>query len=205
MKKISIICALTGVYLLTLRGTMPTSAMMASPSYRVPAQVLDGGGSSGSSSSAQFRLIGAIGQASPIGSSQAAGFHQKAGFIPQITGKGCPTLIELDQLSAVSQKDSIVISWRTLSEIDTVGFYLWRSESKDSGSKDNDGEYIRVNPGIIGAEGGATLGAEYVYRDDTAEAGVRYYYKLEEIDTKGTSTFHGPVPVLIKDTRTARE
>ena len=129
------------------------------------------------------------------------------------------TLIELDQftavpLIAVPQSKHIAITWSTLSEIDNAGFNLWRSEAKD-------GKYIKVNPGIIEAEGGATLGAEYSYTDtatdtatdtvtDTAtdnvadtvagtaaKPGITYYYKLEDIDTKGVSTFHGPVSATI--------
>ncbi|MEW5802651.1 MAG: Ig-like domain-containing protein [bacterium] len=55
---------------------------MSSPSFRIAAQVLDGGGSQ--SSSAQFTLIGALGQPTAIGSSQSTSFIDKAGFIPVI-------------------------------------------------------------------------------------------------------------------------
>lgn len=61
------ICTLIGVCLLTLTWTMPALGKMESPSYRVPAQVLDGGGSK--SFSGSFYLVGAIGQSSAIGSS----------------------------------------------------------------------------------------------------------------------------------------
>ena len=118
------------------------------------------------------------------------------------------TLIELYQFNAVPQSKQITITWITLSEIDNAGFNLWRSETKD-------GKYIKVNPGIIEAAGGATLSAEYSYTDtapDTATAihtatdtaakpGITYYYKLEDIDTKGVSTFHGltsaTIPILV--------
>ena len=101
-----------------------------------------------------------------------------------------PTLIKSDQFSAVPQGNQITITWSTLSEIDNAGFNLWRSEAKD-------GKYTMINFKIIEAEGGATLKAEYSYSDNTAKAGVTYYYKLEDIDTRGNSTFHGPVSAMI--------
>ena len=100
------------------------------------------------------------------------------------------TLIELDQFTTVSQRKLIAITWITLGEIDNAGFNLWRSEAKD-------GEYIKVNPGIIEAKGGATLDAEYSYADTAVKPGITYYYKLEDIDTKGVSTFHGPISACV--------
>ena len=99
-------------------------------------------------------------------------------------------LIELDQFSAASQRDQIIIAWTTLSEIDSAGFNLWRSES-------GNGKYIRINPGTIEAAGGATLSAGYSYADNTARPGITYYYKLEDIDNSGVSTFHGPISAII--------
>ena len=82
------------------------------------------------------------------------------------------------------------MSGRRASELDNAGFNLWRSDTED-------GKYTRINSKIIEAEGGATLKAEYAYSDDTAKPGVKYYYKLEDIDTRGNSTFHGPVSAMI--------
>jgi hypothetical protein len=84
----------------------------------------------------------------------------------------------------------VLITWRTLSEIDIAGFNLWRSESEDK-------EYIKINPRIIEATGGATRGAEYSYTDDTVKPGLNYYYKLEEINTRGSGIFQGTVSSVI--------
>jgi len=119
-----------------------------------------------------------------------------------------PTLVELEKFEAVPQDHRILINWRTLSEIDTAGFNLWRRESED-------GEYTKINPWTIEATGGAILGADYFYTDDiakgdtaisdkakaeTAKPESRYYYKLEDINNEGVSTFHGPVSVTISVT-----
>ena len=55
------------------------------------------------------------------------------------------------------------------------------------------------------AKGGVTLQAAYSYGDDTALPEVSYYYKLEEIDTEGKSTFYGPISLTketVEDTTT---
>ena len=59
------------------------------------------------------------------------------------------------------------------------------------------GTYTRINPYPIEATGGPTQKAEYSYIDDTARPGVTYSYKLEDIDTQGGGTFHGPVSAVI--------
>ena len=109
-----------------------------------------------------------------------------------------PTLVKLGHLAAVHQGNQVSITWITLSETNTVGFNLLRSELKD-------GKYSRINSKIIEAEGGATLNAEYSYTDDTAKPGVIYYYRLEDIDNRGISTFHGPVSVTISMAKTVAD
>ncbi|MEW6378363.1 MAG: hypothetical protein AB1611_02015 [bacterium] len=100
-----------------------------------------------------------------------------------------PDAIELDTFTATPQNNQITISWSTGCELDNAGFNILRSESED-------GEYIMINPAIIRAQGGA-VSREYSFNDVTAVAGVIYYYKLEDIDTRGVSTVHGPVSASI--------
>ncbi|MCL6582027.1 MAG: right-handed parallel beta-helix repeat-containing protein [bacterium] len=97
-----------------------------------------------------------------------------------------PTLITLDQFSAALQGSAVVITWTTLSEINTAGFNLWRAQ-------EDGGEYVKINPVPIGAEGGSSLAAEYSYLDNMVSPATRYYYQLEEVDSTGISTFHGPI------------
>ena len=96
------------------------------------------------------------------------------------------TLIELLSFASRWAGSALSIEWETASEIDNAGFYLWRSETED-------GQYTCINEALIPAEGGHTWGAEYEYEDFDVEPGLTYYYKLEDIDYSGVSTFHGPV------------
>ena len=103
----------------------------------------------------------------------------------------------MSSFTATAKSEKIVLEWETASELDNVGFNLWRSTAEE-------GEYIKINSRIIEAEGGATLRAEYSYSDSTAKPGIKYYYKLEDIDTRGSSTFHGPVSAVTPTTKPAR-
>ena len=103
-----------------------------------------------------------------------------------------PTLVELDQFTAVSKGNQITITWTTASEIDNAGFNIWRSTTKNVKHDDN-----KINSTIIPAVAGATDGATYSYIDDKVVPGVTYYYQLEDINARGLSTFHGPVSAAI--------
>jgi len=102
------------------------------------------------------------------------------------------TVVDLISFTATGQSASVLVEWATETELDNEGFNLWRSEEKD-------GEYVRINPYFIPAQGDAGFGAEYSYRDYDVTNGVIYYYKLEDIDIYGHSTFHGPVSATPND------
>jgi hypothetical protein len=96
------------------------------------------------------------------------------------------TLIELASFTAAPKSRKVILNWSTESEIDNAGFNLYRSETAD-------GEYTKINASLVPAQGFSTKGASYEFSDDHIQNRKTYYYKLEDIDLKGTSTFHGPV------------
>jgi hypothetical protein len=99
--------------------------------------------------------------------------------------------VNLTDFLAQPAGGSILITWKTASEVDNAGFHLWRSDAED-------GEYSRITAALIPAEGGPTWGAEYEHRDTDVRPGRTYYYKLEDIDDQGLSTFHGPVSATVE-------
>ncbi len=102
------------------------------------------------------------------------------------------TFVDLISFTATGQSDSVLLEWATATELDNAGFNLWRSEEKN-------GEYVRINPYFIPAEGQAGFGAEYSFTDYNVQNGRVYYYKLEDIDIYGNTSFHGPVPATPND------
>ena len=96
------------------------------------------------------------------------------------------TLVDLSTFTATPKFSKIILQWSTASEIDNAGFSLYRSESEN-------GEYIKINDSLIPAQGNSTQGAFYEFVDKDVKNRKIYYYKLEDIDVNGVSTFHGPV------------
>ncbi len=82
----------------------------------------------------------------------------------------------------------VVVEWSTASELDTVGFNLYRAEQAD-------GEYTKINPTVIPSAGDALTGSDYRYEDHNVRAGQTYYYKLEDITTSGQGERYGPIVV----------
>jgi hypothetical protein len=102
---------------------------------------------------------------------------------------GAALVVNLVSFTATGFEDHVLLAWETASEIDNAGFHLWRSETED-------GEYVRITNSLIPAKGSPTSGARYEYEDFDVEPGRTYYYKLEDIDTDGVSTFHTESVIL---------
>jgi hypothetical protein len=96
------------------------------------------------------------------------------------------TEIELSSFIAKASNGRVKLEWLTETEIDNAGFNIWRADAAD-------GEYVKLNDEIIPAKGSETKGANYVFTDNIAKNRKTYFYKLEDIDVYGISTFHGPV------------
>jgi len=106
----------------------------------------------------------------------------------QITG--VPTLVTLSNFAVDPHGTSAMITWETVAEIDTAGFHVWRSEKQA-------GPYAKITETLIPAEGGPTTGASYSWEDTGVSLGRTYYYKLEDLDTAGVGTFHGPASTWV--------
>jgi hypothetical protein len=95
-----------------------------------------------------------------------------------------PTLIILSSFSIEPFNSKLCLKWATAAETDTIGFNLHRCETEN-------GSYVKINNAIISAKGSCTQGASYEFIDTNVKNRKTYYYKLEDIDVNGVSTFHG--------------
>ena len=93
----------------------------------------------------------------------------------KIVVKTRPTAITVSSFSVAGLSDRLVITWGTATEPGIIGFYVWRSMSQ------NRAEAVRIRD--LPAKG--IDGATYVIEDLDVDAGVRYWYWIEEIP------FHG--------------
>ncbi len=107
---------------------------------------------------------------------------------------GGETAVELASFTAGSVGEGkVALNWKTATEVNNAGFNLYRSRLLD-------GIYKKINEeGLIPAQGDATAGASYRY-EDTPSARGTYYYKLEDVDTNGVTTMHGPEKVRVRST-----
>lgn len=73
----------------------------------------------------------------------------------------------------------IVIEWETASEMNTVGFNLYRSESPIGGQE------VKINADFIPPASDPLVGGSYSFSDNGVQQNHKYYYWLEEVDSSG--------------------
>ncbi len=88
--------------------------------------------------------------------------------------------VTMRSLSATSSSTGALLRWRTASELDTLGFNVFR-ELK--------GRRARVNPRLIAAKGPGS----YSFLDRHAPAGKRLSYWLQVVNLDGSRNWWGPV------------
>jgi hypothetical protein len=96
------------------------------------------------------------------------------------------TVIDLISFDGDAGWKSVALKWSTASEIDNAGFNIYRAETED-------GNYVKISTALIPSQGTTTQGAAYKFIDKGLKNNKAYFYKLEDIDVSGNSTFHGPV------------
>jgi hypothetical protein len=100
-----------------------------------------------------------------------------------------PTAVELASFQAEAQGGNVLVSWETATELDNLGFNVYRSRSAG-------GERVRLNEWLIVSQNpGSTTGSSYQFVDRSAEPGTIYHYWLEDIDLDGMGTMNGPAAV----------
>ncbi len=104
-----------------------------------------------------------------------------------------PTAVELLDFSATAKKSAVLLSWETASELNTLGFNVYRAKSPD-------GKRKLLNSELIGSltSPGSLTGAAYSFKDRTAKPGIAYYYWLEEVNVYNGSELFGPEKAKIK-------
>ncbi len=105
---------------------------------------------------------------------------------------GIPTAVSLVTFNATASADhKVLLTWETASELDIVGFNLYRAEAVD-------GQQAQLNADLIpGQMPGSPSGAAYEHMDETVQPGATYWYWLEGVDAQGAPTRHGPVSATV--------
>ena len=91
--------------------------------------------------------------------------------------------VELKSFTCTSvEYQGVSLNWQTAAESDNLGFNVLRSRSEK-------GLFEKINTAMIAP----TSDGKYTWIDQSARAGERWYYKLEDISRSGVTTQHGPV------------
>jgi len=149
-------------------------------SLKVPADAV----SSGSYVYMRFRLYDktTLVSISPTGLAQG-------GEVEGYRHSWTPTAVDLVRFEAAVQDHAVLLTWETAQELDNLGFNLYRGESAA-------GPWTRLNAELIPAQHpGATFGATYTWLDEGMTPGATYFYRLEDVNVYGASTFHGPISI----------
>jgi hypothetical protein len=146
-----------------------------------------GGGGGPAGDGGEITVEATLGQA-VIGPSSADAASLGAGYW---YGGTDPTAVTLARFEATAAKGGILVEWETATEMDTLGFNLYRGEPAG-------GPYARLNEALIPSQSpGVPTGASYAWLDGGVEAGFTYYYLLEDVDVQGQAVRHGPVHATV--------
>jgi hypothetical protein len=97
--------------------------------------------------------------------------------------------VQMSAIEALSTDKGVEINWATQSEVNNLGFFIWRADQVD-------GEYVQVTNQLIAGLGNSSTGSEYSFVDGNVGSKSVYWYKIEEISTTGESEFLGPISVM---------
>jgi murein DD-endopeptidase MepM/ murein hydrolase activator NlpD len=104
-----------------------------------------------------------------------------------------PTSATLTNFSADlnANKKFVKVKWETGSELNVLGFYVWR--------RVGEGEWKKVNAEQIAAKNAGSIGgARYTFTDEKVKTSKKYFYKLEIVRADGTSEWSQVAQVKTK-------
>lgn len=97
--------------------------------------------------------------------------------------------VTLVSFEAEATDDRVILRWETASETNNLGFYIWRSQTEIEG-------YVEITGFLSSLDEGA--GSLYEFEDLSAEPGVLFYYRLQDVPSDGsTGKFTEPVTASI--------
>ena len=99
---------------------------------------------------------------------------------PGIYKAGSALPVELSKFGAKRDPltGQVVITWETQSELNNAGFFIKRSQQKNS-------QFVAVNPAMIPGAGTTSEKQSYTYTDTTAKPNIVYYYQIEDVSLDG--------------------
>lgn len=113
-----------------------------------------------------------------------------AGLVQFATTDSLP--VELSNFIAVATDDRAVLRWRTETEVNNVGFSIYRRAEGDD-------TYTEI--AFVKGAGNSGMPHDYQFTDKEVEAGKTYFYYLEDIDITGEEDKSRIVEVAISSAK----
>jgi hypothetical protein len=101
-----------------------------------------------------------------------------------------PLPVDFSTFTAIPADKGVIIKWRTESELNNLGFDVYRSENLD-------GTFARVNQTRIQGSGTDATPHNYKFVDESVEVGKTYYYYLEDISYSGVKGRSKIIQVIV--------
>jgi hypothetical protein len=100
--------------------------------------------------------------------------------------------VSLSSFTASAGHYEVNLSWTTESELNNIGFNIWRSFMIH-------GDYFKINPNLIPGEGNSSHSHNYRFTDRDVINGMTYYYQLEDFAFDGSSKMNGPIEINLEN------
>ncbi|MFZ0390092.1 MAG: FlgD immunoglobulin-like domain containing protein [Calditrichia bacterium] len=104
--------------------------------------------------------------------------------------------VTLSSFTARAADRQVTLSWETQSEIDNLGFEIWRSASESGSYQMIAGYQTRED---LKGQINSNEPRRYRFKDIDLVNGQTYWYKLADVDVSGKRTYHGPLSVIPHD------
>ena len=101
-----------------------------------------------------------------------------------------PLPVELSSFTATVLEGGVHLRWRTESEVENLGFDVFRG-------KERDGPFFKINDFLIPGAGSSPVPHEYEFADADVVEGCRYFYYLEDVDTRGQTNRSEMIDILV--------
>jgi len=96
-----------------------------------------------------------------------------------------PLAVSVRSLTASRSHQGVLVRWRTGTEVDLLGFHVYRSQGHS---------WRRITHSLLSARGSVS-GASYRFLDKKTKRGASYRYRIKAVDRDGTASWFGPVRV----------
>ncbi|MCK4654133.1 MAG: T9SS type A sorting domain-containing protein [Candidatus Cloacimonetes bacterium] len=105
-----------------------------------------------------------------------------------------PLPVTLTNFVANFEGSSPFLCWTTQSEVNNIGWNVYRSESENSG------QMIQINFNLIPGAGTTSIPTNYIFEDEyEVVPNNTYWYWIESVDNSGMTNIYGPCSLTIPE------